>query len=264
MKAIVVFLAPLILVFATGATYAADEPTPVARFTFDEATCHKRIKNMSSMIKYWSPGGVHNYYLYDARIIPYWEFIGDMYYNGCPKGGLDVDRYAAAQWYQSAAIEFVPSAQYKLGRMMIEGDGTPVNLEGGRAWITSAALEGSREAAQYLAHAGLPVPQPINPTSYTIALREAKAELEAGQARDRAAIVSDLSNLVVNIAAAYVAVNAAAATAPVARRVTAQPPATPPNFKPIMRRPQFCNTYGTATPSAATSTVWVNVSTFCN
>src|SRR5690606_7231166 len=114
-----------------------------------------------------------NYYMYRQMVMPFWEFTGDMYYNGCPKGGLAIDKATAAQWYQSAAMEFVPTAQYKLGRMMLEGDGIPVNTEGGRAWMTSAALEGSAEAARYLENAGLPVPQPINPTSYTIAARQA-------------------------------------------------------------------------------------------
>lgn len=186
MKTIVASLVALIVVISIRPVHAADEPTPVARFTYDAATCHKRVKNMHSMIKYWPPGTVNppNYYMYKQMVIPFWEFIGDMYYNGCPKGELILDKATAAQWYQNAAMEFVPTAQYKLGRMMLEGDGIPVNAEGGRAWITSAALEGSSEAARYLANTGLPVPQPINPTSYTIAARQAKAELEAGQARD--------------------------------------------------------------------------------
>lgn len=199
---------------------AAEDATPVARFNYEAATCHKRVKNMHSMIKHWSPGTLNppNYYMYKQMVMPFWEFTGDMYYNGCPRSGLAIDKTTAAQWYQSAAIEFVPTAQYKLGRMMLEGDGIPVNIEGGRAWVTSAALEGSAEAARYLAEAGLPVPQPINPTSYTIAASQAKAELEAGQARDRAAIVSDLSHLVVNVASAYVAASAASPVAPAVNR----------------------------------------------
>ncbi|WP_448245071.1 tetratricopeptide repeat protein [Pseudoxanthomonas mexicana] len=265
MKAIAMLFATFAV--ATPISQAnADEPAPVARFSYDHATCHKRVKNMHSMIKHWSPGAVSppNYYMYKQMVMPFWEFTGDMYYNGCPKGGLAADKIVAAQWYQSAAMEFVPTAQYKLGRMMLEGDGIPANLEGGRAWMTSAALEGSSEAARYLANAGLPIPQPINPASYTIAARQAKAELEAGQARDRAAIVGDLSRLVVNVASAYVAASVASPVAPVVKRAPTPIAAAPVYSVPAMRRPVFCNTYGTVTPSAVTDTAWVNVSTFCN
>lgn len=266
MKYIVASLVALSAMISVTAVHAADEPTPVARFTYDSATCHKRVKNMRDMIKYWSPGAVNppNYYMYKQMAIPFWEFTGDMYYNGCPKGDLPIDKVTAAQWYQSAAIEFVPTAQYKLGRMMLEGDGVAVNIEGGRAWMTSAALEGSSEAARYLANAGLPVPQPINPTSYTIAARQAKAELEAGQARDRAAIVSDLSHLVVNVASAYLAASAVSPVAPAVRRAPAPTTTTPAFPAPTMRRPVFCRSYGAITPSAATDSAWINVSTFCN
>lgn len=184
MKTVAALLVVLTIVISAEQAHAADEPTPVARFTYEPATCHKRVKNMQNMIKYWAPGAINppNFYMYKQMVMPFWEFTGDMYYNGCPKGDLDIDKTTAAQWYQNAAMEFVPTAQYKLGRMMLEGDGIAVNVEGGRAWMTSAALEGSTEAAQYLANVGLPVPQPINPTSYTIAARQAKAELEVGQA----------------------------------------------------------------------------------
>ena len=262
----IAWLVALNVLIPAGLVHAADEPTPVARFTYDQATCHKRIKNMNSMIKYWSPGTLNppNYYMYKQMVMPFWEFTGDMYYNGCPKGELTIDKVTAAQWYQSAAMEFVPTAQYKLGRMMLEGDGVPVNVEGGRAWMTSAALEGSPEAALYLANAGLPVPQPINPTSYTIAARQAKAELEAGQARDRAAIVRDLSHLVVNVASAYIAANASSPVAPVVKRAPPPATATPAYNAPTMRRPSFCNSYATVTSSSVSNTAWVNVSTFCN
>ena len=264
MKTKVVSLVALIALI--GPAHAEDEPTPVARFTYDTATCHKRVKNMHNMIKHWPPGTVNppNYYMYKQMVIPFWEFTGDMYYNGCPRGDLASDKVTAAQWYQSAAMEFVPTAQYKLGRMMLEGDGIPVNVEGGRAWMTSAALEGSSEAARYLANASLPVPEPINPTSYTIAVRQAKAELEAGQARDRAAIVSDLSNLVVNVASAYLAASVASPVAPVVNRPPAPATTTPAYTTPTMRRPVFCRSYSTVTSSAVSDTAWINVSTFCN
>lgn len=256
----------VLLASLASEAYAAEDPTPVARFTYDAGTCQKRIKNMNNMIKYWSPGTIvpPNYYMYKQMVIPFWEFTGDMYYHGCAKGGLSIDKSTAAQWYQSAALEFVPTAQFKLGRMMIEGDGIPANIEGGRAWVTSAALEGSAEAAQYLASYGLPVPQPISPTSYTVAARQAKAELEAGQARDRAAIVRDLSNLVVNAASIYVAASLATPVAPTVARTVPQTPTVANPNPPVMRRPVYCNIYGTITPSTISNTAWVNVSSFCN
>lgn len=262
-------IALVLLVITTtlmpGFVRAADAPTPVARFSYDPADCHKRVRNMHAMIKHWSPGAVNppNYYMYKQMVMPFWEFTGDMYYNGCQRGGIAIDKEAAALWYQNAAMEFVPTAQFKLGRMMLEGDGIPVNEDGGRAWITSAAMEGSTEAAQYLANAGLPVPQPISPSSYTVAALKAKAELEAGQARDRAAIVRDLSNLVVNVASAYAAASIASPVAPAVRRAPT-PTAAPVPAVPTMRRPVFCSSYATVTPSAVTDSAWVNVSTFCN
>ena len=263
------FAAAFLVVLTIAAPFHqanAGDPLPVSRFTYDSATCHKRVKNMHNMIKHWSPGTLNppNYYMYKQMVMPFWEFTGDMYYNGCGEAGLAVDKPTAAQWYQSAALEFVPSAQYKLGRMMLEGDGIPLNVAAGRAWLTSAAIEGSSEAARYLASAGLPIPPAITPNSYTVAARQAKAELEAGQARDRAAIVSDLSNLVVNLASAYVSASIASQAAPSVKRAPA-PVVNAPIFNaPVMRRPVYCNVYATVTPSAINDTAWVNVTSFCN
>lgn len=262
----------LLASFTATPAHSADYPSLVARYTYSKDDCHKRIKNMQSMIKHWSPGTINyfssdafsppNYYMYKHSVMPYWEFIGDMYYNGCPKAGLVADKTTAALWYQNAAKEFVPNAQFKLGRMLFWGDGVPSDVAAGRAWIDSAALEGSPDALDFLKRANFPVPKPISPNSYTLAALRARDEQSAKNAANRAAVVGDLSRLVVNIAAIYVTANAASRLTPAPQPRSAQPVPTI-STAPIMRRPAYCNAYGTITNNDITGSVWVNVSTFC-
>jgi TPR repeat protein len=103
-------------------------------------------------------------------------------------------------WYQAAAVAHVREAQWKLGKMLFEGDGVPKNTDAGLAWLTSAAIEGSTEAASYLHARGEPVPPRIYPNSYTIAAERAHQELEAAQTAQRQQAVRDLASLLVTVA----------------------------------------------------------------
>ena len=63
---------------------------------------------------------------------------------------MERDEPLAAQWMRRAA-DGVVDAQYRYGRMLIEGRGVQMDAKDGRAWIARAAGAGMAEAEVALA-----------------------------------------------------------------------------------------------------------------
>lgn len=96
-----------------------------------------------------------------------YDFLGDVYYYGCTSAGIQPDPVLAAKFYEFAAIGHVARSQYRIGRMMVEGDGIQRSEEMGIKWLTSAALEGDRNARAYLNDLGVEVPAAIAPNTFS-------------------------------------------------------------------------------------------------
>lgn len=262
-------MASLTALFFIGLSLASTSSDPAVREEqLSEKKCATTYKRALNFVKYWPPESQGGYMMYNPKLMGFrgYDLLGDIYYRGCAKANLSPDKVAAAVWYQNAAVVHLPESQWKLGRMLVEGDGIPSNKEAGLAWLTSAAIEGSSEAASYLLTLGEPVPAPVSPNSYTLAAAHEKQKLETAQAAERAQIVRDLSGLLVTLGSAYVIAktNAMQVAAPPVSR-TAQPVPSSPNIaampKLTMTRPVYCNTYGDA--STVGNTLYLRVNQFC-
>jgi TPR repeat protein len=66
------------------------------------------------------------------------------------KGGLPVSKEKARLWYEKSAEQGYPWAQYNLGLMHSKGEGGPVSKEKARLWYEKAAEQGDPEAQYYL------------------------------------------------------------------------------------------------------------------
>ena len=72
--------------------------------------------------------------------------LGVMYENG---QGTDVDRALAMQWYEKAADQGLAEAQFNYGYMLMAGDGEQEKADG-LNWIKKAADQGDEAAVEYL------------------------------------------------------------------------------------------------------------------
>lgn len=130
-----------------------------------------------------------------------YELLGDMYYGGCAakpqnvaarlwdgkRDGVAVDKQQAARYYEFAALAHVASSQFKLGKMLFEGDGIALDQETGINWLTSAALEGNKESRDYLSGLGITdIPAALSPNSYQ-KLAQRERQLQQIQSRAMAA-----------------------------------------------------------------------------
>lgn len=259
------------------------------------ATTYKRLQNVLKYIPVPDVGSDQEKYAYirDAQghlgILTY-DMLGDIYYRGCLKAKLEPDKEAAAFWYQVAAIRHVPESQWKLGKMLVEGDGIPQDNEMGMAWVSSAAIEGSTQAASYLTAAGEPMP-PVNiPNTFTVVRDAYVDQLDAQRAIERQQFLSDLLGFVAQVGVGYVAAKSQGPSPVIASsndagsrsteniRSNSHNPFT--TYKPVnntktspyqryiddrplrMYTPTYCSSYATASPIG--ETVYVRVSTFCN
>lgn len=258
---ITVMLAALL----TGCVSLASTSTNPAKrqAQLDSPRCAGTYKHMLNFVKYFPPRRSYGWIMYNPKKVGFrgYDLLGDVYYRGCASANLAPDKVAAAYWYQAAAVAHVPEAQWKLGRMLIEGDGVPINHDVGLAWITSAAIEGSARAAAYLGVHSFPVPSPIYPNSYTVAAERAHQQLDAAQTAQRQQAVRDLMSLLVNVGAVYVAAEAGAAAA-----ARYGPPVRSLNVSSMpqlrMTKPVFCTASGSA--NVIGETVFFNVSKFCH
>lgn len=264
MKARVLVAVSLTVALAGCASLASTSTNPADRQTqLADSRCAETYKHMLNFVKYWPPQSNYDWIMYNPKKVGFrgYDLLGDVYYHGCAKASLAPDKVAAAYWYQAAAVAHVPEAQWKLGRMLLEGDGVPANHDAGLAWLTSAAIEGSGNAATYLRAHGYPVPTPIYPNSYTVAAERAHQELNAARTAERQQAVRDLASLLVNVGAIYVAARAGAEAAARSESILRSPNV---NGMPQLRmtKPVFCTTSGSA--NAIGDTVFFNLRRFCN
>jgi len=77
--------------------------------------------------------------------------LGNMYAYGLAPLAPDVDgNRLAAQWYFEAARQGHADAQYSLGILFLTGSGVTQSAEEGRKWVARAAAQGHADAAAYL------------------------------------------------------------------------------------------------------------------
>lgn len=222
-----------------------------------EKRCATNFKRMLTFTKYWFPREdlFSNYLMYDPKKIGFrgYDLLGDLYYRGCEKAQIRPDKMAAFTWYQNAAIAHLPESQYKVGRMLFEGDGVPKDEEKGVQWLTSAALEGSKDAAQYLTRISEEVPRPISPNSYSYSSQVALQQRSNQRAEQRRAIIQDLGNIVITGAmiagSAYLASSVSSRHAPT--------PTTVSRYRPV-----YCQYRGNVN-SFYRGNVSIRISQFC-
>ena len=272
-------LSPLFAVLVMCATSRAEaqaadfmQPHPTPRWTVDQSKCAKQYKNMGKVLQFYAGKARqfdsiaqdrHDFFAFKTQYFAMRESFGDLFYFGCKEAGKPSDKATAYQMYEHASVNHVPSAQYKLGRMLIDGDGVLKNQEAGMAWISAAAIEGSTEASTYLSSMGIKPPSPIWPNTYAQAALEAKEIYDGFWKEERAKIVSDLTILAVGAAASYVT---AKATLGSTTTIKQQP--TPQNVWKIpqitsMRRPTYCTIDGYITSSSITNNAYYYASAFC-
>ena len=273
------FLRPLfgiLLMFAIGRSEAQEadymRPQPTPRWTVDQSKCAKQYKNMGRVLKFYTgkprqfdsiAQDRHDFYAFKAQYFAMRESFGDLFYFGCKKAGKPSDKVAAFKMYEHASVNHVPSAQFKLGKMLIDGDSVPLNREAGMAWISAAAIEGSAEASAYLSKIGIKPPDPIWPNSYAQASIEAKEIYDGFWRTERANIISDLTRLAVGAAASYAIANAS-----VDSSQTIKQPRPPQNAWQIpqitnMRRPTYCTLNGNITSNSITGNAYYYAAMFC-
>ena len=209
-------MSPIILVIALSLASTSSDPAE-REDQLSEKKCATTYKRMLNFVKYWPPGSNADYIMYNPDKVGFrgYDLLGDVYFRGCVKAGLSPDKLAAASWYQAAAVAHLPEAQWKLGRMFFEGDGIPQDKNAGLAWISSAAIEGSPFAADYLRALGKTVPTPVVPNSYTVASQQAQNRLEAAQAAERRQIVGDLSRFLIQVGTSYLIAKETAISQPI-------------------------------------------------
>lgn len=92
------------------------------------------------------PGSPDTGYFVNALIS-----LANYYQHGIPDSPIRPDLGAARQLYFQAASAFgVPEAQYRLGRMILEGDRGPNSTQQAKKWLNRARLSGHAGAAALL------------------------------------------------------------------------------------------------------------------
>lgn len=273
------FLRPLFALFlmcAIGRSEAQEadymRPHPTARWTVDQSKCAKQYKNMGTVLEFYAgkprqfdsiAQDRHDYFAFKTQYFAMRESFGDLFYFGCKKAEKASDKATAFQMYEHAAANHVPSAQFKLGRMLIDGDGIPQNREAGMAWISAAAIEGSAEASAYLSKIGINPPDPIWPNSYAQASVEAKEIYDGFWRVERAKIVSDLTRLAIGAATSYAIANASVSTPQNIKQQRVPQNAWQIPQVTSMRRPTYCTIGGNITSNSITGNAYYYASMFC-
>lgn len=198
--ALTIWLVPATSAWAFSLSSTSTNPEDRAR-EISERRCATTFKRMQSFVKYWGPRPdlYSNYVMYSPRNVGFrgYDLLGDIYYHGCVRADLAPDKAAAVTWYQNAAIAHVPESQWKLGQMLYLGDGIEQDQKRGLSWITSAAIEGSSDAASFLRSIGEEPPHVMSPNTYETATMAARQQLSAQRAAQWREVTQDLGNLVV-------------------------------------------------------------------
>ena len=204
-------------------------------------------------------------YAKDGAIIQR-DFFGDLFFRGCSPAGFQSRKDVAAAWYEAAAIRHYAPAQWKLGRMLMEGDGIDQDLSAGQSWLTLAASEGSLEAADYLARKGLPVPAALQTTTFEIMREESEKAYSEVRKRYWSGIMQDTTRLMANVAAVYVQANAVAVQEQPAIRNKSPTPVPPPYAPPakvkMVTPPAICYARDAGSFGSG-DTLYMSISVFC-
>ena len=74
--------------------------------------------------------------------------IGDLHINGT--AGIEPNAKAMLYWYEQAANQHHPKAQYQLGKILSDGKFVTQNDEAAFRWLTLAIMNGSEPAQKEL------------------------------------------------------------------------------------------------------------------
>jgi len=255
-------LCSVIVALSACASMEGTSPKPEDRDRMlSDSKCALSLKRSNNFIKYWPPMySEKTFYLYnEGDAIRAYDLRGDLMYYGCANAGLQPDKFEAAKWYLFAANLHVPEAQFKLGKMMVDGVGVQKDEVAGIEWIISAALEQDSDARSYLAQRGIEVPITSGPNTY----ERTKDHYQQIEKQKRTDLLSDLGDFafeVVTLAAVTYAVVYANQPSSVSSQTL--PISTNPTM--IYRyRPVWCTSNLSIRPPHF-NTVTATVTTFCN
>lgn len=225
------------------------------RLLSDPRRCARAVRNQQNYLQYWP----ENYQIVPVAYAPKvhafqtYEAFGDLAYRGCEAANHPIDKFQAAIWYEKSAIGHWPPAQFKLGRMLYEGDGIQRDPEYGIAWLTSAALEKNEDARQYLTRIGINVSPTMGPSTYEHMERLHRLEVSA----QRRELLSGTAHFIATVATAYF--SAQGATDNRSRSGQAPVQYTRP-------RPTYCATNVRALITGTDAMTFVNATrtSFCN
>ena len=262
MKFRYVKLLALTSILASGGAFAGPFDTQEKRDKrASQSKCKSTLKKQERFLKYWRPENslATNLVLYRTGAIYEYEIRGDIYLSGCAKANLGADASEAAYWYLIGANFHVPSSQYKLGRLLYEGNGFPKDEAAGIDWLTSAALENNSDAKIYLSNLGIDVPK-VQATSTFETLRAEAIRLHKENLAETWNTVLELTVLA---AGTYVAVQNAN---PPSARVLSSTASSHKRAGGIQRfKPTWCTSsaLGSANSFAGYTTVPGTGNTFC-
>lgn len=262
-RAMRICLILMVLVVSACTTLESTSSAPEDREKFlTDYRCAKSFERMQNFVKYWkpSPKMATEYWMYKDGKVGFrgYDLLGDLYYRGCESANLSPDKGLAAYWYLNAANGHVPEAQFKLGKMMYEGDGIEKNEESGMEWITSAALEQNSDARAFLLSKGLPVPSTSGPNTYDKIQQELRRQKKQQNAEYWSGFFDDLLGVVVLAGATYLTLKATMPN----QYLPSQSSSHGQSVEIYRYRPVWCssNIIGTTDGVMVSGTV----STFCN
>jgi TPR repeat protein len=255
-------LCSVIVTLSACASLEGTSPKPEDRDRMlSESKCALSLKRSNNFVKYWPP--VYNqrtFYLYTLKndAIKAYDLRADLSYYGCAGAGLQPDKVEAAKWYLFAANLHVPEAQFKLGKMMVDGDGIPKDEAAGMEWIVSAALEQDSIARDYLKQRNIAVPTVSGPNTY----ERIKDYYRQNEKQKRAEFWSDLGGFALNVVT-LAAVSYAVVDTHQAPSFSSQTAPSTANSPTIYRyRPAWCTSNVVAT--GGFNVLTGTVTTFCN
>jgi TPR repeat protein len=112
----------------------------------DQKRAFEYFRSLTKTHAYDSPGTPHARYVANAFVT-----LGYFYLKGIPDSDVRADPAVAHSMFRHAATYFGdPEAQYQLGRMYLEGSGTPKNPVQASRWLRLAADRGQRNAQALL------------------------------------------------------------------------------------------------------------------
>ena len=112
----------------------------------DEKRAFEYFRNLTKAHAYDPPGTPHARFVANAFVA-----LGHFYLKGIPETEVKPDAYVAHGMFRHAASYFGdPEAQYQVGRMYLEGTGTPKDAVQASRWLRLAADVGQRNAQALL------------------------------------------------------------------------------------------------------------------